>query len=187
MKERVANAFAYDPAYALAWVEIPDGTCYEDLADECKYGMLESECNSAFRDCIKSIALKNKVQTETERMHTISRRLGSRQILWLLYDFLRPHVTGDSTFKLVDLVKTTIDRFTHGTEPRGLHESMGSCACGHLRRSPRGLDPAEARTSPLLRPLSLPRLQGGLTVRRLPLRIFDRGGPRPSGFDSASF
>ena len=79
-------------------------------------------------------------ETETERMHTISRRLGSRQILWLLYDFLRPHVTGDSTFKLVDLVKTTIDRFTHGTEPRGLHESMGSCACGHLRRSPRGLD-----------------------------------------------
>ena len=51
------------------------------------------ECNSAFRDCIKSIALKNKVQTETERMHTISRRLGGRQILWLLCDFLRPHVT----------------------------------------------------------------------------------------------
>ena len=46
MKERVANAFAYDPAYALAWVEIPDGARYEDLADECKYGMLENECNS---------------------------------------------------------------------------------------------------------------------------------------------
>ena len=58
--------------------------------------------------------------SETERMHTISRRLGSRQILWLLYDFLRPHVTGDSTFKLVDLVKTTIDRFTHGTEQERL-------------------------------------------------------------------
>ena len=120
MKERVANAFAYDPAYALAWVEIPDGTRYEDLADECNYGMLENECNSAFRDCIKSIALKNKVQTETERMHTVSRRLGSRQILWLLYDFLRPHVTGDPTFKLVDLAKTTIDRFTHGTEQERL-------------------------------------------------------------------
>ena len=44
MKERVANAFAYDPNYALAWVEIPDGTRYEDLADECKYEMLENEC-----------------------------------------------------------------------------------------------------------------------------------------------
>ena len=120
MKERVANTFAYDPAYALAWVEIPDDTRYEDLADECKYGMLENECNSACRDCIKSIALKNKIQTETERMHTISRRLGSRQILWLLDDFFRPHVTGGSTFKLVDLVKTTIDRFTHGTEQERL-------------------------------------------------------------------
>ena len=120
IKERVANVSAYDPIYALAWVEIPGGTRYEDLADECKYGMLENECNSAFRDCIKSIALKNKVQTETERMHTISRRLGSRQILWLHYDFLRPHVTGDSTFKLIDLVKTTIDRFTHGTEQERL-------------------------------------------------------------------
>ena len=120
MKERVANTFAYDPAYALAWVEIPDDTRYEDLADECKYGMLENECNSACRDCIKSIALKNKIQTETERMHTISRRLGSRQILWLPDDFFRPHVTGDSTFKLVDLVKTTIDRFTHGTEQERL-------------------------------------------------------------------
>ncbi|CAE7345631.1 unnamed protein product [Symbiodinium sp. CCMP2592] len=120
MKERVANAFSYDPGYALSWVEIPDGTRYEDLLDECKYGMLENECNSAFRECVRSIALKSKIQTETERMHTINRRLGSRQILWLLYDFLRPHVTGDSTFKLVDLMKTTIDRFTHGSEQERL-------------------------------------------------------------------
>ncbi|CAE7488465.1 unnamed protein product [Symbiodinium sp. CCMP2592] len=74
MKERVANAFAYDPGYALSWVEIPDGTRYEDLLEECKYGMLENECNSAFRECVKSIALKNKIQTETERMHTINRQ-----------------------------------------------------------------------------------------------------------------
>ena len=79
-----------------------------------------SECNSAFCECIKSIALKNKLQTETERMCAISIRLGSRQILWLLYDFLCPHVTGDSTFKLIDLVKTTIDRFTHGAEQERL-------------------------------------------------------------------
>ncbi|CAE6956816.1 JNK [Symbiodinium sp. CCMP2592] len=91
MKERVANAFAYDPAYALSWVEIPDGARYEDFLEECKY-----------------------VSTECSRTSAI------RQILWLLYDFLRPHVTGDSTFKLVDVVKTTIDRFTHGTEQERL-------------------------------------------------------------------
>ncbi|CAE7517087.1 GABBR2 [Symbiodinium sp. CCMP2592] len=126
MKERVANAFAYDPGYALSWVEIPDGTRYEDLLDECKYGMLENESNSAFRECVRSIALKNKIQTETERMHTINRRLGSRQILWLLYDFLRPHVTGDLTFKLVDLMKTRIDRFTHGSEQERLEAFSNS-------------------------------------------------------------
>ena len=71
-----------------------------------KYGMLENECNSAFRECIKLIAFKN---TETERMHTIGRRLGSRQILWLLYDLLRPHLAGDSTFKIIDLAKVGLD------------------------------------------------------------------------------
>ena len=30
---------------------------YEDLADECKYGMLENECNSAFRDCSTPLPL----------------------------------------------------------------------------------------------------------------------------------
>ncbi|CAE7248571.1 JNK [Symbiodinium sp. CCMP2592] len=73
MKERVANAFAYNPGYALSWVEIPDGTRYEDLLEECKYGMLVNECNSATR-------------------------LSSS----------------------VDLVKTTIDRFTHGSEQERL-------------------------------------------------------------------
>ena len=68
MKLRVANDFAYDPAYALAWVEIPDSA---RPCRECKYGMLENECNSAFHECIKSIALKNKVQIETERMRGV--------------------------------------------------------------------------------------------------------------------
>ena len=79
----------------------------EDFTEECKYGMLENECNSAFRECIKSIALKNGIQTETERTHTKRRRLGSRQILRLLYDSLAtaPHDTGDSTFKIIDFVK----------------------------------------------------------------------------------
>eukprot|EP00439_Symbiodinium_sp_Y106_P083105 s519_g22.t3 len=60
MKERVANAFAYDPGYAFAW------------------------------------ELKSQMALDT------------RQILWLLYDFLRPHVTGDSTFKRIDLVELDV-------------------------------------------------------------------------------
>ena len=83
--------------------------------------MLENECNSAFRECVKSIAFKNKIQTETERMHTISRRLGSRQLLWLLFDFLRPHVTGDSTLKTINRsCKVGLDRFRYGVEEERL-------------------------------------------------------------------
>ena len=96
MKERVANAFAYDPAYALAWVEIPDGTRYEDLADECKYGMLENECNSAFRDCIKSIALKNKVQKPSACIRSVGasgvgRSYGCCTIFFALTSRVTPH------------------------------------------------------------------------------------------------
>ena len=54
--------------------------------------------------------------TDTERMRTIGRRLGSRHILWLLCGFLRPHVTGDSTCKIIDLVKVSLDRFRYGVE-----------------------------------------------------------------------
>ena len=54
--------------------------------------------------------LKNMIQTEAERMRTIGRRLGSRHILWL------PHVTGDSTCKIIDLVKVSLDRFRYGVE-----------------------------------------------------------------------
>ena len=54
-------------------------------------------------------------------MHTISRRLGSRQLLWLLFDFLRPHVTGDSTLKTINRsCKVGLDRFRYGVEEERL-------------------------------------------------------------------
>ena len=92
-------------------VEIPDDATYEALAAECRYGLLENELNSALRESIKAVALRNKIQAETERMHTLGRRLMSRQILWLMYDHLRPHIAGDNTFKIIELTKLSIDRF----------------------------------------------------------------------------
>ena len=103
MKEKVANAFSHDIQYAMQWVEIPDDATYDALAAECRYGMLENELNSALRESIKAVALRNKIQAETGRMHTLGRRLMSRQILWLMYDHLRPHIAGDNTFKIIEL------------------------------------------------------------------------------------
>ena len=116
MKEKVANAFSHDIQYAMQWVEIPDDATHDALAAEVRYGMLKNELNSALRESIKALALRNKIQAETKRMHTLGRRLMSRQILWLMYDHLSPHIAGDNTFKIIELTKMSIDRFTRGSE-----------------------------------------------------------------------
>ena len=85
LKEKVANAFAYDTEYALKWVEIPEDADYESLSAPCKYGDLENECNAALRNCVTSPPLKAKIGMETERVHSLSKRLVSRQILWMLW------------------------------------------------------------------------------------------------------
>ena len=124
MKEKVANAFSHDIQFAMQWVEIPDDATYDALAAECRYGMLENELNSALRESIKAVALRNKIQAETERMHTLGRRLMSRQILWVMYDHLRPHIAGDNTFKIIELTKMSIDRVTRGCEAERLEAFM---------------------------------------------------------------
>ena len=124
LKEKVANAFSHDIQYAMQWVEIPDDATYDALAAECRYGMLENELNSALRESIKAVALRNKIQAETERMHTLGRRLMSRKILWFMYDHLRPHIAGDNTFKIMELTKMSIDRFTRGCEAERLEAFM---------------------------------------------------------------
>ena len=48
----------------------------------------------------------------------------SRQILWLMYDHLRPRIAGDNTFKIIELTKMSIDRFTRGCEAERLEAFM---------------------------------------------------------------
>ena len=116
-------AFSHDIQFAMQWVDIPDDATYDALAAECRYGMLENELNSALRESIKAVALRNKIQAETERMHTLRRRLMSRKILWLMYDHLRPHIAGHNTLKNIELPKMSIDRFTRDPKQRGLRPS----------------------------------------------------------------
>ena len=98
--------------------------------------MLENELNSALRESIKAVVLWNKIQAETERMHTLGRRLMSRQILWLMYDHLRPHIPGDNTFKIIELTKMSIDRFTRGCEAERLEAFMDRWDRHHHSRTP---------------------------------------------------
>ena len=124
LKEKVANAFAYDTEYALRWVEIPEDADYDSLSAPCKYGNLENEFNAALRQCVTSPPLKAKINMETERMHSLSKRLVSRQILWMLYEHLRPNITGDTTFKMIEFMRLSSDRFTKGTEEERLEAFM---------------------------------------------------------------
>ena len=124
LKDKVANAFAYDTEYALKWVEIPENADYESLSAPCKYGNLENEFNAALRQCVTSPPLTAKVGMEPERMHSLSKRLVSRQILWVLYEHLRPHITGDATFKMIEFMRLSSDRFTKGTEEERLEAFM---------------------------------------------------------------
>ena len=103
---------------------IPDDATYEALATECRSGMLENELNSALRESITAVALWNKIQAETERMHALGRRLMNREILWLMYDHLHPHIAGDNTLKIIELTKMSIDRFTRGSEAERLEAFM---------------------------------------------------------------
>ena len=124
LKEKVANAFAYDAEYALKWVEIPENADYESLSAPCKYGNLENEFNAALRQSVTSPPLKAKIGMEAKRMHSLSKRLVSRQILWMLYEHLRPHITGDTTFKMIEFMQLSSDRFTKGTEEERLEAFM---------------------------------------------------------------
>ena len=92
----------------MQWVELPDDATYEALAAECRSGMLENELRSALLESIKAVALRNKIQAGTERMH----------------DLLRPHIAGDNTFKIIELTKMSIDRFTRGSEAARLEAFM---------------------------------------------------------------
>ena len=133
LKEKVANAFAYDTEYALRWVEIPEDADYDSLSAPCKYGNLENEFNAALRQCVTSPPLKAKINMETERMHSLSKRLVSRQILWMLYEHLRPNITGDTTFKMIEFMRLSSDRFTKGTEEERLEAFMNKWDSGACR------------------------------------------------------
>ena len=65
--------------------------------------MLEGKFNTAIRGCIDSHALKSKVPRLTEQAQLKRERLKSRQILWLIFDYLKASHVGDQSFRLVEL------------------------------------------------------------------------------------
>ena len=90
------------------WLEIPD---------DARYGMLENELNSALRERIKAVARRNKIQMDGAHAHVWKEAYEPPDSVVVL----RPHIAGGNTFEIIDLTKmSSIDRFTHGSEPERL-------------------------------------------------------------------
>ena len=59
VKERVRNAFSYDPDYALAWIS------ETERVGPCRYPVLDSRFTTAIRDCVKTKAVGDKMHRLT--------------------------------------------------------------------------------------------------------------------------
>ena len=66
VKERVRSAFSFDSDYALAWISETERLNYDALGGPCKYPVLDSNFTSAIRDCIKTRAVRDKMNRLTE-------------------------------------------------------------------------------------------------------------------------
>ena len=96
IKERVRNAFSFDSDYALAWISETERLDYDALGGPCKYPILDSNFTSAIRECIKTRAVRDKMNRLTEAIK-------GRQILKLLLNHLQTGVEDDQTFKIAEL------------------------------------------------------------------------------------
>ena len=86
IKERVRNAFSFDSDYALAWISETERLDYDALGGPCKYPILDSNFTSAIRECIKTRAVRDKMNRLTEAAQNMNPPQGikGRQILKLL-------------------------------------------------------------------------------------------------------
>ena len=94
VKERVRNAFSFDSDYALAWTSETERLDYDALGGPCKYPVLDSNFTSATRECIKTRAVRDKMNRLTEAAQNMIPPQGikGRQILKLLLNHLQTGV-----------------------------------------------------------------------------------------------
>ena len=120
MKERVANAFAYDPVYALSWVEIQDGTTSMRISPK----NASTACSRTSVTLLsESASSQLHSRTKSRPKPSVCTRLVGGSVAGRFCGFLRFPETacyGDSAFKIIDLVKVSLDRFRYGVEEQRL-------------------------------------------------------------------
>ena len=128
VKERVRNAFSFDSDYALAWISETERLDYDALGGPCKYPVLDSNFMSAIRECIKTRAVRDKMNRLTEAAQNMIPPQGikGRQILKLLLNHLQTGVEDDQTFKIAELTSLKCRQTGHSDDESRLRSYLST-------------------------------------------------------------
>ena len=100
IKERVRNAFSFDSDYVLAWISETERLDYDALGGPCKYPILDSNFTSAIRECIKTRAVRDKMNRLTEAAQNM----------------MQTGVEDDQTFKIAELTSLKCRQTGHSDD-----------------------------------------------------------------------
>ena len=128
IKQRVRNAFSFDSDYALAWISETERLDYDALGGPCKYPILDSNFTSAIRECIKTRAVRDKMNRLTEAAQNMNPPQGikGRQILKLLLNHLQTGVEDDQTFKIAELTSLKCRQTGHSDDEARLRSYLST-------------------------------------------------------------
>ena len=128
IKERVRNAFSFDSDYALAWISETERLDYDALGGPCKYPILDSNFTSAIRECIKTRAVRDKMNRLTEAAQNMNPSQGIKQkkILKLLQNHLQTGVEDDQTFKIAELTSLKCRQTGHSDDEARLRSYLST-------------------------------------------------------------
>ena len=134
IKERVRNAFSFDSDYALAWISETERLDYDALGGPCKYPILDSNFTSAIRECIKTRAVRDKMNRLTEAAQNMNPPQGikGRQILKLLLNHLQTGVEDDQTFKIAELTSLKCRQTGHSDDEARLRSYLSTWTISFL-------------------------------------------------------
>ena len=128
IKERVRNAFSFDSDYAVAWISETERLDYDALGGPCKYPILDSNFTSAIRECIKTRAVRDKMNRLTDAAQNMNPCQGikGRQILKLLLNHLQTGVEDDQTFKIAELTSLKCRQTGHSDDEARLRSYLSA-------------------------------------------------------------
>ena len=107
--ERVANAYFRDTDKGFSWIsEINRATCLEDLQDNPLPALEAKLSNAIMKSIRRDPVFKQKIDRHVDEFHMKGLRLRSRQVIWLMFEYLKPREIGEGVYDLKDLMSVEL-------------------------------------------------------------------------------